>query len=354
MKKVLSLLISAILILSFVFSATAASVTVNVKSISLDRNSVNLHLWETYNLEVKFSPANTTQNKIKYTSSSKSVATVDSNGKITPLKIGKTEITIVSSVNNKIKTKFNVTVSFLTLKVGASPVPHAEILKFISPKLKEKGIELKVIEFTDYVQPNLTLENKEIDANYFQHLPYLNDFNKKNNTHIVPSTNVHFEPLGIYPGKTKSLKDLKDSDTVAVPNDPTNEARALLLLESTGLIKVRSNAGLQATVKDIVENPKNLKIQELEAAQISRSLPDVNIAVINGNYAIDAGLNAATDALKAEDKNSLAAKTFANFIAVRAGDEKRTEIKILGQVITSAEVKDFINKKYKGAVVPVF
>ena len=240
------------------------------------------------------------------------------------------------------------------LKVGASPVPHAEILKFIVPKLKEKGIDLQVVEFTDYVQPNLALQNKELDANYFQHLPYLTDFNKKNNTQISPSINVHFEPLGLYPGKTKSLNDVKEGDTIAVPNDTTNEARALLLLEAAGLIKVKADAGLAATVKDITENPKKLKIKELEAAQISRALQDVNLAVINGNYAIEAGLNAATDALKAEDKDSLAAKTFANFLAVRTGDEGRAEIKTLGEVLNSQEVKDFINEKYKGAVVPVF
>lgn len=240
------------------------------------------------------------------------------------------------------------------LKVGASPSPHAEILKSIIPALKEKGIDLQVVEFTDYVQPNLALQNKELDANYFQHVPYLDDFNKKNNTQISSAVAVHFEPLGLYPGKTKSLDNVKEGDTVAVPNDTTNEARALLLLESAGLIKVKEGAGLNATVKDIVDNPKKLKIKELEAAQIARSLPDVNLAVINGNYAIEANLNAAKDALKAEDKDSLAAKTFANIIAVRTGDENRDDIKTLIEVITSQQVKDFINEKYKGAVIPVF
>ncbi|MDF2523167.1 MAG: lipoprotein [Clostridiales bacterium] len=244
--------------------------------------------------------------------------------------------------------------SLKVLKVGATPVPHSEILKFIAPKLKEKGIELKVVEFTDYVQPNLTLQNKELDANYFQHQPYLTDFNKKNNTQLSSSVAVHFEPLGLFPGKTKTVNDLKEGDTIAVPNDTTNEARALLLLQSAGIIKIKESAGLAATVKDITENPKKIKIKELEAAQISRSLPDVNLAVINGNYAIEAGLNAAKDALKTEDKDSLAAKTFANIVTIRTGDENREELKILKEVITSKEVKDFINEKYKGAVIPVF
>jgi D-methionine transport system substrate-binding protein len=246
------------------------------------------------------------------------------------------------------------TVPLKVLKVGATPSPHAEILNFIVPKLKEKGIDLQVVEFTDYVQPNLALQNKELDANYFQHKPYLDDFNLNNKTQLSPAAAVHFEPLGLYPGKTKKLEDLKDGDSIAVPNDTTNEARALLLLETAGLIKVKEGAGLQATVKDITDNPKKLQFKELEAAQISRSLPDVNLAVINGNYAIDAGLNAAKDALKAEDKDSLAAQTFANYIVVRTGDENREDIKALNEAITSPEVKQFIEEKYEGAVVPVF
>jgi D-methionine transport system substrate-binding protein len=244
--------------------------------------------------------------------------------------------------------------SLKVLKVGATPVPHAEILRFIAPLLKAKGIDLQVVEFTDYVQPNLALQSKDLDANYFQHLPYLTDFNAKNNTTIVPGTAVHFEPLGLYPGKTKTLAALKSGDSIAVPNDTTNEARALLLLEAAGIIKVNHDKGLAATARDITSNPKNIKIKELEAAQISRSLPDVNLAVINGNYAIEAGLNASKDALKAEDKASLAAKTFANFIATRKGDENRPEIKTLEEVITSDVVRKFINDTYKGAVVPVF
>lgn len=240
------------------------------------------------------------------------------------------------------------------LTVGATVKPHSEILKFVQPKLKEKGIELKIVEFTDYVQPNLALQNKDLDANYFQHLPYLEDFNVKNNTQLSSAVGVHFEPLGLYAGKTKALADVKDGDTIAVPNDTTNEARALLLLETAGLIKIKEGAGLNATVKDIVENPKNLEIKELEAAQIARALPDVNLAVINGNYAIEAGLNAAKDALLAEDKDSLAAKTFANIVVVRTGDESREDIKALVEVMTSKETKDFINETYQGSVIPVF
>jgi D-methionine transport system substrate-binding protein len=240
------------------------------------------------------------------------------------------------------------------LKIGASPAPHAEILKFIVPILKEKGIDLQIKEFTDYVLPNTALQNKELDANYFQHLPYLDDFNKKNNTQLSAVVPVHFEPLGLYPGRTRTLDALKRGDIIAVPNDTTNEARALLLLESAGLIKVKPDAGLKATTKDIAENPKKLIIKELEAAQIARSLPDVNLAVINGNYALEAKLSAAKDALKSESKDSLAAKTFANIIVVKTGDENRDEIRTLKEVITSKEVRDFINQKYQGAVVPVF
>jgi D-methionine transport system substrate-binding protein len=240
------------------------------------------------------------------------------------------------------------------LKIGASPAPHAEILKFITPKLKERGIDLQIKEFTDYVLPNTALENKELDANYFQHVPYLEDFNKKNNTHLTAAVPVHFEPLGLYPGKTRALDAIKKGDVIAVPNDTTNEARALLLLESAGLIKVKADAGLKATTKDITDNPKSLVIKELEAAQIPRSLPDVNLAVINGNYAIEAKLSAAKDALISESKDSLAARTFANVIAVRTGDENREDIKILKEIITTGELKDFINQKYQGAVIPVF
>lgn len=239
------------------------------------------------------------------------------------------------------------------LKIGATPVPHAEILEFIKPLLLEKGIDLEIVEFTDYVQPNLALQNKDLDANFFQHVPYLDDFNAKNNTQLSAIIPVHFEPLGLYPGKTKAIADLKEGDKVAVPNDTTNEARALLLLQEAGLIKVDEAAGLNATTKDITENTKKLEFVELEAAQISRSLADVNVAVINGNYAIEAGLNAAKDALAAESKDSLAAQTFANVIVVRT-DDNRPEFDTLKAVLQSAEVKAFLEEKYQGSVVPVF
>lgn len=240
----------------------------------------------------------------------------------------------------------------VTITVGASPAPHAEILKAAAPILEKQGITLVVKEFTDYVLPNTALEGKDLDANYFQHQPYLDDFNKKNGTSIVSAGAIHYEPLGLYPGKTKALDALKNGAVIAVPNDTSNEARALLLLQAAGLITLKADAGLTATVKDIAENPKKLEIKELEAAQIARTLPDVDLAVINGNYAIEAGLNAASDALAKEEKDSLAAKTYANIIAVRTGDESRPEIKALVAVLQSDEIKKFIDDTYKGAVVP--
>lgn len=238
--------------------------------------------------------------------------------------------------------------------IGATPTPHGEILGVVKTILAGQGYELEIREFTDYVQPNLTLESGDLDANYFQHLPYLEDFNANNKTNLVSLTTVHYEPFGIYPGKTAALDALADGAQVAVPNDTTNEARALLLLEAQGLIKIKPDAGLAATVNDITENPKNLKIVEIEAAQLARSLQDVDIAVINGNYAIQAGLNASTDAIATEDKDSLAAATFANILAIRAGDENREELKALAAALTSEEVRKYIESTYEGAVVPTF
>jgi len=242
----------------------------------------------------------------------------------------------------------------VTLKVGATPVPHKEILEFAKPLLKKKGVELEIVEFTDYVLPNKALAGKELDANYFQHVPYLEDFSKENKLDLTYTVKVHFEPMGIYPGKVKALDKLAAGAKIAVPNDTTNEARALLLLEKVGLIKVKPGVGLKATKKDIIDNPKKLEIVELEAAQIPRALPDVALAVINGNYAVEAGLKAGKDALVSEDKTSEAADTFANIVAVRKGDENSAGIKILDEVLTSPEVKKFIEDKYEGAVVPVF
>lgn len=236
------------------------------------------------------------------------------------------------------------------LKVGASPTPHAEILKVAAEILKPQGIELKIIEFSDYVQPNMTLDAKELDANFFQHKPYLDDFNKEKGTRLTSIAAVHYEPFGIYGGKTKNLKTLKDGATVAVPNDTTNEARALLLMQDLGLIKLK-DVGLSATKRDIVENPKKLKIEELEAAQLVRSLPDVDVAIINGNYAILGGLKV-KDALAAESADSVAATTYANILAVRVGEENRPELKALADALKSEKLREYMNKTYEGAVVP--
>jgi D-methionine transport system substrate-binding protein len=242
------------------------------------------------------------------------------------------------------------------IKVGASPTPHGEILAVAKDELAAKGYELEIVEFTDYVQPNLALQDGSIDANFFQHAPYLESFNEEKGTTLVSAGTVHYEPFGIYPGKTKTLDELKAKQDakIAVPNDTTNEARALLLLEANGIIKLREDAGLTATKNDIVENPNHVEILEIEAAQLPRSLPDVDAAVINGNYALEANLSVGKDALATEDKDSVAAETFANIIAVRAGDENSDKTKALLDALHSDAVRDFINEKYDGAVVPVF
>lgn len=242
----------------------------------------------------------------------------------------------------------------VTVKIGATPTPHAEILNQVIEKLKAEGITLEIQEFTDYVLPNTALDSGELDANYFQHLPYLEDFNKEKGTKIISLGPIHYEPFGIYPGKTKSLDELAEGAKVAVPNDATNEARALLLLEDNGLIKLKESAGLSATKNDIAENPKNLDIVEIEAAQLPRTLQDVDISAINGNYALEAGLNAGTDALAIEKSDSLAAQTYANIIAVKEGDENRPELKALLAALQSPEIKKFIEDTYKGAVVATF
>jgi D-methionine transport system substrate-binding protein len=234
--------------------------------------------------------------------------------------------------------------------VGASPTPHAEILKEAAKLLKAKGYDLEIKEFSDYVLPNTALEDKQLDANYFQHQPYLTDFNKEKGTDLVSAGSIHYEPFGIYAGKTKSLDDLKDGAAVAVPNDTSNEARALLLLQTKGLIKLKDGVGVTATQKDITENKKNLKFREIEAAQLVRSLPDVDIAVINGNYALEGGLKV-EDALAVEASDSLSAKTYANIIAVRKGDENREDIKALVEVLKSDEIKTYIKNTFKGAVL---
>lgn len=247
-----------------------------------------------------------------------------------------------------------VEVPLTVIKVGASITPHSEILAVVKEDLAAQGYDLQVIEFTDYVQPNLALEGGELDANYFQHQPYLDDFNLNNNTHVVSVAAIHYEPFGIYPGKTKALSDIPEGGQIAVPNDGTNEARALLLLEAQGLIKLKEGAGLGATVLDIVENSKNLDIIEVEAAQLARSLQDVDFAVINGNYAIQAGLKVGTDAVATEDKDSVAADTYANVLCVKEGHENDPGILALIAALQSDKVKSFIETTYEGAVVPKF
>ncbi len=244
--------------------------------------------------------------------------------------------------------------SLTVIKVGASVTPHAEILAQVKDALAEQGYDLQVVEFTDYIQPNLALENGELDANFFQHQPYLDDFNLNNSTHIVSVASIHYEPFGVYPGKTAQLSDLPDGGQISVPNDGTNEARALLLLEAQGLIKLSADAGFNATVLDIAENPKNLEIIEVEAAQLARSLQDVDFAVINGNYAIQAGLNVGKDAVATEDKDSIAADTYANVLCVKEGHEKDAGILALIAALKSDAVKSFIQDTYEGAVVPKF
>jgi len=239
-----------------------------------------------------------------------------------------------------------------TITVAASPTPHAEILAKAAEILKEQGWTLKVTEFEDYVQPNLVVESGEFDANYFQHVPYLDDFNANNNTNIVNAGGIHYEPFGIYPGKKKALSDLSEKDTIAVPNDTTNEARALLLLQANGIIKLKEGAGLSATVLDIVENPLNIKIQELEAAQVSRVKDEVAFVVLNGNYALEAGFSVAKDSVAYEQSDSEAAKTYVNIIAVKAGNEENEGIKALVEVLKSDAIVQFINETYDGAVVP--
>lgn len=241
-----------------------------------------------------------------------------------------------------------------TITVAASPVPHAEILEVAGEILAQADITLKVVEFTDYIQPNKATENGEVDANYFQHGPYLENFNEENGTHLVSVASIHYEPLGLYPGKTKSLDELADGAQIGVPNDTTNEARALQLLAAQGLITLKEGAGLTATKNDIAENPKNLEIVEMEAAQLPRQLASLDMAVINGNYATEAGFSSAADALAAEDADSEAAQTYANVLVVKEGNEETPATKALIAALKSQTVKDYITETYGGAVVAIF
>lgn len=239
-----------------------------------------------------------------------------------------------------------------SIVVGASPSPHAQILEAVSEQLAQKGYQLEIKEFTDYIMPNTALEDGELDANFFQHQPYLTDFNEKNGTKLVSAAAIHFEPLGIYGGKTADLADLPEGAQIAVPNDTTNEARALWLLQAQGIIEVDEQAGLEATKQDITSNPKNVEIVEMEAAQLPRALADVDFAVINGNYAVAAEI--ADQVLVTEDKDSEAAKQYANIVAVREGDENREDIKALVEALQSDEVKAYIEKTFGSTVIPVF
>lgn len=235
-----------------------------------------------------------------------------------------------------------------TITVGATPVPHAEILEVIKPELKKQGYELKIKVFNDYVIPNTAVNDGELDANFFQHTPYLVKFNKDKGTKLVKTVGVHLEPMGVYSKKIKSLKELKKGDKVSIPNDPTNESRALDVLATSGLIKLKDTPF--KTPLDITDNPKNLKFTELDAAQLPRTLQDVTISVINTNYALNAGLNPTKDALAIESKES----PYVNIVVVKEGNENSPKIKALDKAINSNSVKKFIETKYKGAIVPAF
>ena len=237
------------------------------------------------------------------------------------------------------------------IKVAASATPHAEILEEAKPLLEKEGYDLEVTVFDDYVQPNEVVDSGDFDANYFQHAPYMEQFNKEKGTKLVDAGDIHYEPFGIYPGTKKSLDEIADGDEIAVPNDTTNEARALLLLQDNGIIKLKDGAGLTATVNDIAENPHNIKIVELEAAQVARVTGETAFVVLNGNYALQAGYSVKKDALAYEAADSEAAKTYVNIIAVKDGNQDSDAIKALVKVLKSDDIKKFIDEKYDGAVL---
>ena len=239
-----------------------------------------------------------------------------------------------------------------TITVAASATPHAEILEQAKSILAEQGWNLQVTVFDDYVQPNNVVDSGEFDANYFQHIPYLDSFNEEHGTHLVNAGGIHYEPFGIYPGTKSSLDDLESGDVIAVPNDTTNEARALLLLQDNGILTLKDGVGLEATVNDIVENPKDVKIQELAAEQVARVREEVAFVVLNGNYALQAGLSVSKDAIKYETADSEAAKTYVNVIAVKEGNENSEKTKALVDVLKSDAIKQYINDTYDGAVIP--
>jgi len=236
------------------------------------------------------------------------------------------------------------------LKIGASSVPHAEILEFAKPLLEKEGVEVEIIEFSDYVQPNLQLADKQLDANFFQHIPHLEDMAEQKQLDITWVAKIHIEPLGIYSDRISALTQLEDGAEVGIPNDVTNGGRALMLLENAGLLKLKQGVGVSATIRDVADNPKNLQLRELEAAMLPRLLPDLDIAVINGNFALQAGLSPTEDAMFLEDGES----PYANVIAVRNEDKDNPVIQKLVEVLTGPEVKQFIEETYKGGVIPAF
>jgi D-methionine transport system substrate-binding protein len=240
----------------------------------------------------------------------------------------------------------------IKIKVGASPVPHAEILKQIKPDLEKDGVDLEIVEIDDYVTPNLSLDDGNLDANYFQHIPYLNEFTKshKLNNELVSLKPIHVEPIGLYSKKIKNIKELKNGAKIAVPNDPSNEGRSLILLENAGLIKLDKKAGLLATTRNIIENKKKIVFAEIDTAQLPRVIGDFDAVIINGNYALEAGYNPVKDSILLENEKS----PYANYVVVRKGDEKRSEIKKLEKHLRSKKVKDFILKQYNGGVVAAF
>ena len=240
------------------------------------------------------------------------------------------------------------------ITVAASPTPHAEILKAAAKVLEKDGWTLDVKEYSDYVVPNNVVEDGEIDANYFQHQPYLDTFNAENGTHLVSVAQVHYEPFGIYAGTKSSIADLEDGDKIAIPNDGSNRARALLLLEANGIITLKEGVGMQATRVDIVDKSVNVEIEEMEAAQITKVLDSVALAVINGNYALQAGLNVAENAIASEDPDSVSAQTYANVLVVKEGNENSEKTQALKKALLSDDVRAYINETYSGSVVPLF
>ena len=242
----------------------------------------------------------------------------------------------------------------VTLRVGATPAPHEEILEQVVDNLAEQGITLEIVPYTDYNTPNTAVEEGEDDANYFQHITYMENFNAEHGTHLVSAGAIHYEPMGIYAGKSTSLDEIPDGAVIAVPNDATNEGRALLLLQDLGIITLSEDAGLEATKNDIVENPHNIELQEMEAAMLPQTIDEVDFSIINSNYALQAGLDPTTDALASEDTQSDAAQAYANVIAVKEGNENNEAIKALVAALQSDEIREFIETNYNGSVVPMF